>query len=231
MKKIKVFALPSHQTKDRTSGVDFARIIQPMKHLDGYTDEDVEFEVDVYDIAKEVNWLDVAKKYDIIYFNYLNSPWGFAAMGAMARKFKRKIVMDLDDNLWGIREDNPAHEVYQKGGDEIRDFTAICNEVDYITVTNSYLKNVVINNTYKKHDKVIVFPNYVDLKLYSHRSKFKDTEQIQLVHYGSTTHFEDLSKRGVYDGCWENSLRVSKRQYSLYWRIHPEIQTALGQTL
>jgi hypothetical protein len=114
MKKIKVFALPSHQTKDRTSGVDFARIIQPMKHLDGYTDEDVEFEVDVYDIAKEVNWLDVAKKYDIIYFNYLNSPWGFAAMGAMARKFKRKIVMDLDDNLWGIREDNPAHEVYQK---------------------------------------------------------------------------------------------------------------------
>lgn len=193
MKKIKIFALPSHQTPDRTSGVDFARIIQPAKYLNGYKDEEVEFEVRQFDIDEKTDWLGICQEYDIIYFNYLNSPWGFAAMGAMARKFGTKIVMDLDDNLWGIREDNPAHAAYFKGSDALRDFIAICNEVDAMTVTNGYLKNVVVNNTYKKHEKIAVIPNYVDLEFYNHKSEFKDTEAIQLLHFGSTTHFEDLS--------------------------------------
>lgn len=200
MKKIKIFALPSHQTPDRTSGVDFARIIQPAKYLNGYTDEDVEFEVRQFDIDEKTDWMEICKDYDIIFFNYLNSPWGFAAMGAMARKFGTKIVMDLDDNLWAIRTDNPAHAAYHKGSDALRDFGSICNEVDNMIVTSGYLKNVVVNNTYKKHEKIKVIPNYVDLELYSHVSPFKDTEQIQLLHFGSTTHFEDLSNQEFLKG-------------------------------
>lgn len=200
MRKIRIFALPSHQTKERTSGVDFARIIQPVKHLDGYKEEEVEFEVTLYDINKETDWLYVAKNFDVIYFNYLNNPWGFAAMGAMARKHGVKIVMDLDDDLWHIKKDNPAYSVYQKGSKEIGDFTSICNEVDYITCTNSYLKNVIINSTLKRPDQVTVFPNYIDLDLYSHRSPFKDSPQIQLMHFGSSTHFIDLSEEEFMKG-------------------------------
>jgi glycosyltransferase involved in cell wall biosynthesis len=201
MKKIKIFALPSHQTEERTSGVDMVRIIQPMKYLNGYKDKDTEFEVTTFDISKRTDWINVAKTYDIIYLNYIANPWGFAAMGAMARKHGVKLVLDLDDNLWGIREDNPAHAVYHKGSQALQDFVSICNEVDFMTVTSSYLKNVVVNNTYKKHDKISVFPNYIDLDLYKHQSPFKNTLNIQLMHHGSTTHFEDLSNnefiRGV----------------------------------
>lgn len=171
-----------------------------MKHLNGYKDDEVEFETTLFDINKTTDWLEVAKNYDIIYFNYLNNPWGFAAMGAMARQHGVKIVMDLDDSLWNIKSDNPAYSVYQKGSQPLNDFTSICNEVDYITCTNSYLKNVVLNNTYKRPEKVVVFPNYIDLELYSHRSPFKDTEQIQLMHFGSTTHFIDLSEENFYKG-------------------------------
>lgn len=192
MKKIRVFALPSHQTKERTSGVDFARVIQPMLALNGYKDEEVEFEVTLFNIEEKTDWLHVAQNYDIIFFNYLQNPWGFAAMGAMARKHGVKLIMDLDDSLWNIKSDNPAASVFAKGSDNIRNFTAICNEVDYITCTNSYLKNVIINNTYKRPEKIFVFPNYIDLERYSHRSPFKDTEEIILTHFGSTTHFMDL---------------------------------------
>lgn len=195
MKKIRVFAFPSHQTFERTSGVDFARIIQPMKHLHGYKDDEVEFEVTLYDINIENNWEEIAKNHDIIYFNYIANSWGFAMMGMLARKNGTKLVLDLDDSLWEIREDNPAHSVYHKGSQALIDFTAICNEVDYMTVTNSYLKNVVVNNTYKRHEKVAVLPNYIDLKLYKHRSPEKNERNILLLHYGSTTHFEDLSNK------------------------------------
>ena len=187
---MKIFALPSHQSKENTTGVDYARIIQPMKYLNGYKDT----KVITYDIKRSMNWLYVAKHYDLIYFNYLNNPWGFAAMGAMARHYKVKIVMDVDDAIWEIHNDNPAYEVWKKGSEGIRDFTAICNEVDYITCTNQYLKNVIINNTKKSPDKVIVFPNYIDLDSYTYRSEFRNDGQINLTHFGSTTHFFDLKE-------------------------------------
>lgn len=186
---MKIFALPSHQSEERTSGVDFARIIQPMTHLNGYKD----IETKVFTMKDKIDWLHVAKNYDVIYFNYLNNPWGFAAMGAMARKFGVKIVMDIDDDLWDLHSDNSAQSVYKKGSPELRNFELICNEVDYITCTNAYLRNVIIHNTNKKLDKIEIFPNYIDLDLYNHKSPFKNTGQIVLTHFGSTTHFLDLN--------------------------------------
>lgn len=194
MKKIKIFSFPSHQTKERTSGVDMARIIQPSKHLNGYKDKDVEFQVDLFDINKKTDWLHVAKNYDAIYFNYLPSAWGYAAMGAMARKHGVKLVLDLDDDLWDIRKDNTAYTAYHKGSEALINFSCICDDVDYITTTSSYLRNVITHNTYKTHDKIKVFPNYVDLELYKYKPPFKDTTEIQIGYFGSTSHFIDLQE-------------------------------------
>jgi len=183
--------------------VDFARIIQPMKHLDGYTDGEVTFKVDLFDIhsTKSLDWLQVAKKYDIIYLNYINDPWGYAAMGAMARKHGAKLVFDIDDSLWNVKDDNPAHGVYHKGSEAIGNFTSICNDVDYMTTTSDYLKHVIMNNTKKKATQIKVFPNYVDLDLYKYRAPFEKNSEITLMHFGSTTHQNDLSddefKKGI----------------------------------
>jgi glycosyltransferase involved in cell wall biosynthesis len=191
---MKIYTLPSHTTKEKTTGVDFARMIQPMTHLNGYKN----VKSIVYDPKEEekhnnpMEWVNVMKNNDIFYFNYLNNPWGFAAMGMMARKFGVKLVMDLDDSLWDIHPDNPAHAVYKKGSPELKNFTAICNEVDYITCTNDYLKNVIINNTNKTPDKIKVLPNYIDLKRYKYTPKPNDFDEIVIMHFGSTTHFMDL---------------------------------------
>jgi len=141
-KPIRIFALPSHQTVDRTSGVDMVRIIQPMQHLNKLPG----FKVDIFDIHKDVtrmDWLTVAKEHDIIYLNYIGNAWAFAAMGAMARKYGRKIIFDLDDSLWNIMKDNSAYKVYHKGSEALNNYTSMCNEVDYMTTTNLYLKHVI----------------------------------------------------------------------------------------
>ena len=71
MKRYKIFALPSHTFVDRVSGVDYLRVIQPMKYLNGYKDDDVEFEVTVYNHAenKSFDWRDVFEKHDAVFFN------------------------------------------------------------------------------------------------------------------------------------------------------------------
>ena len=189
-KEIKIFALPSHQTKQRTSGVDFARIIQPMEHLNKLPG----FKVNIFDIHSKENpmWDKVAKEHDFVFLNYIGNAWAFAAMGAMVRKNKKKIVFDLDDSLWDILPDNQAHKVYHTGSEALRNFTSMCDEVDYMTCTNTYLRNIIVHNTKKTHDKIGIFPNYIDLKVYKHRPKFKDTHDIRLLHFGSTTHFISL---------------------------------------
>lgn len=199
MKTIRIFAFPTHGTVKRTSGVDMVRMIQPMQLLDGYKDKEVEFKVNIFDPKDDfkkkdpLSWVNVAKNYDIIYLNYLPDAWGYAAMGAMARSNNRKIVLDTDDSLWDVKKDNVAHSVYHKGSVATSNFTAMCNDVDYMTCSNSYLKNIILNETYKRADKVRVFPNYINLDLYNHKSEFKDTNTITLMHYGSSSHFEDLT--------------------------------------
>ncbi|MBM3212502.1 hypothetical protein FJZ33_09790, partial [Candidatus Poribacteria bacterium] len=76
---IRIYGLATHTNKERTSGVDFLRIIQPLKHLA----KEEGFKVDIYNPHEKepTHWRDVAPKYDIIYFNYLTMDWGYAAMG------------------------------------------------------------------------------------------------------------------------------------------------------
>ena len=199
---MKIFCLPSHASKERTSGVDYARIISPMKNLNGHRD----IETFVYDPLGEelhndpLEWKPLAEKYDIFYFNYIHNPWGFAAMGSMARGHGVKLIMDMDDSLWDLHEDNPAHSVWKKGSEAINNFTSICNEVDYITCTNEYLKHVIMSRTNKRADQIKVIPNYIDLNVYKHRSEFKDDGQIMLTHFGSSTHWLDLEDSEFFKG-------------------------------
>ena len=94
MKTIRIFALPSHAEKGRTSGVDFARIIQPMEHLNGWTDGEVK-SADVWNIhdKNKADWRKIAKNYDIIHLITLIKR-GLCRHGCMARKHRRKLVMD-----------------------------------------------------------------------------------------------------------------------------------------
>ena len=200
-RKIKILATPGHITETGVAGVDFARVIQPMEHLGKHPDFQVDIltpELDKFSTVR--TWYERAQKYDVFYLNYNNNPQGFAAMGCMAKKCKKLIVTDLDDNLWNIKPDNTAFHTFKKGSDGLRTVTAIFNESDYLTCTNQYLKNVICFNTNIPHQKVKVFPNYIDLDLYKHRCKTRDDFDIKIVHFGSTSHFADLANKEFMDG-------------------------------
>ena len=195
MKKIKIYSVPSHQTKERTSGVDYVRVIQPMTLLNGYSDGEVTFEVDLYDIHKkdqdQDNWVKISKMYDLVFLNYTVLDWQYAAMGAPVHGEGKKIIMDIDDAIWNVNEDNVVHDQL-KELDAGYKITCMLDDVDGVVTTNNYLRNVIANKSYKKHNQILVAPNQIDLTHYSHRFPAKDTGEIVLLHYGSTSHFNDL---------------------------------------
>lgn len=226
-----IYALPSHQTKERTSGVDYARIISPMKNLNGYKG----IKTTLYDVINDekhndpTDWFEVMKNNDIFFFNYLNNPWGFAAMGVVARKEGVKLVMDIDDSLWDIHSDNPAYEAWRKGSVGIKNFTSICNEVDYITCTSEYLKHVIMNNTNKTPDKIKVIPNYIDFKIYKHRTTPNNIEKIVLSHFGSTTHFKDLDDHDFFKGVDKIMKEYPQVEFQTIGAFIPKFRKAWGQ--
>lgn len=193
MKKIKIFGLPSHQTKERTSGVDFVRIIQPLKYLDGFEYDGVKVEVEMYDIheVKPKDWITIAKEFDIVYLNYTVVDWNYAAMGSALHGHGKKIIYDIDDAIWYLRKDNVTYDKMQElQGDYL--ITCMLNDVDMVTTTNRYLKNIILDKTNKPFDKIKIFPNTIDFSLYNKTFDAKDTGHITLMHYGSTSHFQDL---------------------------------------
>jgi len=193
MKKLyRIFALPSHTFVDRVSGVDYARIIQPMKALNGYSDENSEFEVTVYNHKENgsFDWKDVFRDYDAVYFNYTTNDIGYAIMGLLAQKFKKKLICDVDDDLFNIAGDNPAYEAFKAGSWGRTVIKAVLGDVSHVTVTNSHLKHSLEFNS--KLKGISVLPNYIDLSLYKYRCKFKDRGYYKALYFGSSTHFSDL---------------------------------------
>lgn len=191
---MKIFAFPSHTNKEKVSGVDFARIIQPMSNLA----KEKGYEVKIYDpqndLDGKIKWKDVGKDYDVVYMNYLNARHAFAAIGTYNRMFNKKMIIDIDDDLWGILPDNPAYSVFGKRSDGIRTITAILNEADHITCTNTHLRNVILHNTNKSIDQVSIIPNAVDFNVYDRPVKRTKSHQFRIIHFGSTTHFQSLAE-------------------------------------
>lgn len=195
MRTIKVFSLASHTFIDRVSGVDYVRVLQPMKYLKDHEYNGVKFDITVYNQQTDpsFDWRDVFADHDAVFFNYTTNDVGYAIMGTLAQKFKRTLICDYDDDLWNILEDNAAYDIFKADSWGRKVATAIAGDVHHVTVTNKHLKNVLLHNTKKLSRDVTVLPNYIDLTLYKHRSPFKDSGQYRAIHFGSSSHFVSLA--------------------------------------
>ena len=226
-KKIKVFAHESHASikPRRTSGVDYVRILNPMKALAKHKD----FEVTFFDPKSKINWIEVARFHDIVYTSYINSDWGFAAMGSTMQHYNRKIVMDIDDAVFLILPDNEAYKIYKKGSKGLFIMTQILNHVDYVTTTNNYLRNVLISNTERQYQDIKVFPNYIDLNVYKNTFESRDCAAITIGHFGSSTHFASLQDKEFVKGMEKYMSDYPMAQFKTIGAFIPHFRHLWGE--
>lgn len=192
-----IFCYPSHCDGKHVPGVDYVRIIRPMQELAKQSG----FKVTIFNGEKKMDWRKIAKEYDILYINYITNAWGYVAMASQMELNHKKIVYDLDDLIWEIQEDNASYATYKPGSEGRATVTdIIARGCDYVTCTNQYLKNGIAHYTGKPHDKIKVFPNYIDLDLYKWRSNHKEKYEVKIGYFGSSSHFNDLVNPGFVGG-------------------------------
>lgn len=196
-RNIKVFAYPAHCDGKHVPGVDYARIIRPMEELA----KQPGFDVKIFNGETDLDWRELAKEYDVFYLNYITNAAGYMTAAFPFIKEGKKVVYDIDDLIWDIQGDNAAYSTYQPGSEGRATITdIIARGTDYVTCTNQFLKNGIAEYTGKRHDKIKVLPNYIDLDLYSWHNEPKDNYEITIGYFGSSSHFNDLVNPGFING-------------------------------
>lgn len=124
-------------------------------------------------------WLDYP---DTVVFSRTYGPDPIPLM----RKYKqlgKKVVYDIDDDLWTVNPDNPSANVSE---DDKEQYETLMREVDVITTTTPYLANVL-----KKMNKnVEVCPNALDFEVIGDKPNL--SHELRIVYSGAASHWNDM---------------------------------------
>lgn len=197
---MKICALETHSNGGtRTSAVDYWRVVNPLKH----TDFDIDFRKSLVDDTNlrtiEKSWVALGKKYGLLYSSYIDTLKPYAYLKAIQEKFGLVHIMDLDDNVYEVDEMSPVAIEYNTNSEKLYRSLTILNDAQYVTVTTPELRDVLIEHGRTK--PTYVMPNYIDLKLWDIKREPKDTEKVNIIYFGSSTHYSDINKTGFLEAC------------------------------
>lgn len=117
------------------------------------------------------------------------TPANYKALQVLHKQGK-KIVYDLDDNVWCLPASNPAQKffkVMQEG------FQHCSTEADVVTVSTQGLKSAVMTALPRLKVEILVTPNAMDFDLFKPLDDFaRDDGKVIIGWAGSNTHAGDL---------------------------------------
>lgn len=174
--------------EDRTSGIDYWRLLNPAKWLKENTDHTISTSKGIQDFEF------VANNYDIVWTSYIRDPMVFSALMVLEEKYGVKWVMDIDDNVLHVPEFAPAAKEAKKNPELWRDFGMILKEAPRVTVSTKALLDLY--NDYRRQGVIAKLPNGIDLNVYSQQEKINDNI-ITIGYFGSTSHYVDFEFTGV----------------------------------
>jgi len=103
------------------------------------------------------------------------------------RQFKRlgkKVVYEIDDNLWDVNPDNPSAAI---STEKRRQYEHLMSEVDCVTTTTEFLANILR----KFNKKVFICPNSVNYDIWKERPH--NHKRLQIGYSGASSHWYDLT--------------------------------------
>jgi hypothetical protein len=98
------------------------------------------------------------------------------------RQKGKKIIFDIDDNIWNIPLSNPTHKVYTK--EVLADIEWLMSIADFITVSNQNMANLI------NKPNVRILPNLIDMNAYQRQKKVH--KGILILYTCSNYHQEEL---------------------------------------
>lgn len=158
------------------SGATYWRIVDPFKYMKGF-----DCKVETRGISPEV--VDDA---DIFVLQSIVDKDALAYLYYLQQEKGKKIVCDCDD-LIELDANNP-HFIEHKMTDAHFTIQQTMKIADMITTTTPYLADKLR----EYNEKVVVLPNYMDMKRWDGEIQINDTDEIRVGWMGSITHYDDI---------------------------------------
>jgi glycosyltransferase involved in cell wall biosynthesis len=127
--------------------------------------------------------LDIRHQFDAYVFHRLVNP-DFVPVAESLKLMKRKIVVELDDDMWNVPKWNPAYHTFNEAAQRLMNYTL--DLADEIWVSTEPLAQVV-----NRQKKTRVLPNLIDTADYPDRA-VRDDGRVRILWAGSIHHDADL---------------------------------------
>jgi len=179
------------QENDLYGGIAYYRVIKPAQILRKWFDIEVigaAFKKWGVDGLEHTKYARLAE-YDLIISKHLTNAQMASNILATGKHFGKKVIVDVDDNYFGVREDNPAIKDYGKGKEGRYNVGAFLSLADGVTVSTSPLKGVY--KTINPH--IDVLPNCCDINDWPNVRKMWDDGKIRIGFAGGLGHLDDLN--------------------------------------
>lgn len=182
-------------TNNAYGGVAYYRLIGPMTEINKLGHEWVYLGNDLYR-GDNADFNKFFSNFDIVITKHIDNPKGAKDVQLACEKNNIPLVYDLDDDLFAIREDQPAWSKGYKQGEMKRVYCATnMSFADAFFVSTEPLKE-----SYTKAYKdmfgidmpMYVLPNYNDVTLFDYPNNQSSDDMFVIGYQGSTTHDSDL---------------------------------------
>lgn len=203
-KKIKVLFLSTDSSNNdyrkkhnKAGGISQYRLLNPMKALTNiecdYVGSDFNDGSDGIEMAL---WYKKRfEGYDMVISKIIDNPVAASGVRFMTEHLGIPLVVDIDDNIWEVKEDNPAYEEYQKGAPKLGFASSYVSLADAVFTSTQPLADYIkerFHNTKYGSDKIFVLPNCLDITQFDFPKAETDSDKIVIGWQGSITHQEDL---------------------------------------
>lgn len=208
MSKLRILAIHGigwDKEKKKEKATDIWRIARPIQELKKHSNWQIDEqptpipEMDKYKDFKEFTPDELEKavvklgKYDIIWSMYFTNPSFYTMFKVVQARYGTKFVMDIDDDLFSIKLDNP---IWMKLTDEnVYHMQCMARDVDYISTTTEELAETLRS---KRPDKpaesVLVIPNLIPE---TYKQRTPNNKHLTIGYFGGSSHIFDIDNSGM----------------------------------
>ena len=181
--------------KGKPGGCGFYRIVTPFRALQekgfpvNYAGEITKHRLFRKPESAGELWGRIFGKYDIVWVNHIDTPIGIAQIFAARDYFKKKVVIDIDDDYIHVDKSSPVRRIYYPNSPATQYTLRAIEWADAVTVTTEKLKTL-----YSRWNKnVHVLPNYIEPRDWVTQKKRPFNSPLRIGYAGSWTHEGDLA--------------------------------------
>ncbi len=182
--------------QDTYGGVGYYRIVKPANMVKGHEVTIVGSKLTKKKETIEQRWKRIFTEYDVFWSGYFLDAQEAAVMYYTRDKYKKKVVMDVDDNVLDVLESHPLYDTMKPGKRDKAMIATVLSFADVIVVSTEPLKQRL-----RKHFKevqgieknIVIIPNMNDIKEYDFPLAQKNTNKLVIGYVGSNSHQDDMA--------------------------------------